>query len=73
MSNIIKVEHHGATVSVQEHLNGKHREHCLCWLGCMHFHPESREDNCKIANAVYQNCVDYHIVAPIWECSYYEK
>ena len=29
--------HHGAEVTVQSHLKGKHREHCLCFQGCSKF------------------------------------
>lgn len=73
MGNIIEVEHHGVLVKVQENLNGKHREHCLCWLGCKKFKPTDRENNCAIANAVFKNCVDFNIVAPIWECPSFEQ
>lgn len=72
MSNIVKYEHHGETVSVQEHLQGKHREHCLCYLNCKHFTPTNRETNCPIANAAFKVCVDFNVVSPIWECPKYE-
>ncbi len=62
----VRYEHHGKEVSVQPHLKGKHREHNLCF-GCANFKP-GEEDNCAIAKAVYQNCVEHNIVSPIWEC-----
>lgn len=68
---IVKYDHHGKEVSVQEHLKGKHREHNLC-MSCKKFTPQNREKNCEIANAVYKNCVDFHIVSPVWECTRYE-
>ena len=70
---ITKYNHHGAVVSVQEHLIGKHREHCLCWLGCKYFKPNDRPNNCSIANQVFEICVKYDIVSPVWECPKYEK
>ncbi len=60
-------EHHGASVAVQPHLRGKHREHCLCFQGCRKFRPGSR-GNCEIAQAVFTNCVKFDIVTPVWEC-----
>ncbi len=70
MSEIIKYNHHGYEVSVEESLKDQHREFCLCWQGCKFFKPKERENNCSIANAVYDNCVKFHIV---WECPKYEK
>jgi len=43
MGNIIKYIHHGETVSVEKHLKGKHREHCLCWQNCKNFKPEDKK------------------------------
>jgi hypothetical protein len=68
-----KYEHHGTKVSVQPHLKGKHREHCLCWQQCKYFKPESREENCAIANALYAICVLCNVTTPVWECPKYEK
>ena len=74
MSEIIKYVHHGTKeVSVQEHLKGKHREHCLCWQNCKHFTPENRDENCNIANELFGLCVDENIVALVWECPRYGK
>lgn len=64
--------HHGQKVKVQSELKGRHREHCLCFLGCKYFHPDDREENCVIANNVFENCKKYGIVTPVWECPYYE-
>jgi hypothetical protein len=71
-NNIIKYKHHGTEVSVQEHLKGKHREHCLCFQNCVHFKPENREENCEIANANFKTCVDFNVVLPVWECPKYK-
>ena len=59
-------EHHQTMVWVREDLRGKHREHCLCW-GCRNFYP-GESNNCKIAQAVFENCVKFDIVTPMWEC-----
>ena len=59
--------HHGAAVSVRSDLKGKHREYCLCNTPCTRFKP-GKEDNCAIAQAVYENCVRFDIVTPMWEC-----
>jgi len=68
----VKYNHHGTKVTVREDLKGKHREHCLCWRGCKHFHPDNREENCVIAIRTYDNCADHNIVTPVWECPKYE-
>lgn len=68
---IIKYQHYNVEVSVQEHLQGLHREHCLCHQNCAYFKPENREENCEIANANFENCIKYHVVLPVWECPKY--
>lgn len=70
--NIVKYEHHGALVSVQEQLKGKHSGHCLCYQGCLHFKP-GQADNCEIAQALYEDCVRFSIVTPVWECPKFES
>lgn len=60
-------EHHGREVAVDADLRGDHRMFCLCY-NCRKFHPEDRELNCPIANAVYLNCLKFGIVSPVWEC-----
>lgn len=65
-SKFVKYNHHGHNVYVREDLKGKHRSNCLCYL-CDRFNPGT-EKNCKIASAVYENCVKYGIVTPVWEC-----
>ena len=69
---IEKYEHHGTEVSVQSHLKGKHREHCLCFQNCKHFKP-GEKDNCEIANTNFETCVKYNVTLPVWECPKYES
>lgn len=68
---IVKYEHHGRFVSVQKHLKGKHRDHCLCFQNCIYFKPGT-ENHCEIAKANYKNCVKYGTVQPVFECPKYE-
>ena len=70
---IKKYEHHETEVSVQTHLEGKHREHCLCWQKCKFFKPEDRMGNCPIANLLFSVCVLCDLTTPVWECPKYEK
>ncbi len=70
---ITQYVHHGREVKVQRHLIGKHREHCLCHQDCKKFNPDSREDNCQIAQMVFDICTEYHVTLPVWECPEYEK
>ena len=72
MKTIIKYEHWGKEVSVFEHLKGKHKEHCLCWI-CEKFNPNDRDKNCKIASENYALCVKYNVVTPVWECPEFEE
>ena len=55
MSDIIMYEHHGVYVAVQEHLKGKHQEHCLCYR-CSCFYPDDPKENCKWAQLNYAMC-----------------
>lgn len=64
---IEKYLHHDAENYVDSALKGKHREHCLCYK-CASFKPQSRDENCPIANKLYQICVDENIVTPVYEC-----
>ncbi len=75
MSKVIKYEHHGTTVSVQEDLKGKRKENCLCTT-CVHFHPEDSdlESNCIWAKLNFWMCCNTPImVAPVYECSQHEE
>lgn len=69
--DIIKYIHHGTEVSVQSHLQGTHKEHCLCYCDCKHFKPNT-EMNCEIAQANFELCLKYDIVTPVFECPKYE-
>lgn len=69
---IIKYEHYGTVVSVRQDMKGKHRDHCLCHLGCIHFHP-GEPDNCGIAQKNYEFCVEQKLTLPVWECPKYEQ
>jgi len=69
---IVKYLHHDVMVNVNEELVGLHRDHCLCFQGCKFFKPVNAE-NCEIANAVFENCVKFSIVSPVWECPKYEQ
>ena len=68
---IIEYNHHGTNVKVQEHLKGKHRDHCLCWQNCKHFKAKEPEKNCEIARLLYAACIAFNIVTPVWECPNY--
>lgn len=65
-------EHHGTLTWVRQDLKGKHAEHCLCW-SCARFHPESRDDNCPIANVLYRLDIVLNITTPVWECPLFEE
>ena len=69
---VIKVQKFGKELNVQEHLLGKHREHCLCWSGCKHFKPNTPE-NCEVAQKLLQFDIDNGVTTPVWECIKYES
>ena len=66
-ANIIRYEHHGWMVSVQEHLKGKHQEHCLCFR-CKRFRPDLDLLKCRIAQELFEFDVRNGCVTPVWEC-----
>ena len=71
MGRIIKYNHHSEEeVSVQEHLKGRHREHCLCHQNCRWFAPHRI---CQISKILYELCINWNIVTPVWECPDYEE
>lgn len=71
MSEVHWYVHHGSHVAVRTRLEGKHREHCLCYI-CDWFHPEDRENNCRKANLLYALDSVLCITTPVWECSTYK-
>lgn len=64
---IERYEHHGKMVAVQPFLKGSHRDHCLCYQGCIFFQPGS-EEHCEIATANFENCKKFGTVQPVYEC-----
>ena len=73
MGDIIRYEHHGVEVSVDEDLKGKHRELCLCWRPCAKFNPEDRPNSCPRANLLYAYDVAFGMVTPVVECPEFEE
>lgn len=65
----IRYNHHGRMVSVRADLQGKHRQHCLCY-GCERFQGPTP---CPIAKATFDNCVKFGTVTPVWECPSYKE
>ena len=63
--------HHGALVSVNSQLKGRHREHCLCFA-CANFTPDNRDTNCDRANLLYALCVAFEMTTPVYECPVFE-
>jgi len=74
MSEVIRYDHTWGerivNVAVFADLRGKHREHCLCFAGCMFFHP-GEANNCEIAQTNFENCVRFDVVLPVYECPKY--
>ena len=68
---IIKYEHHGTMVSVQDHNKGLHQQHCLCFQGCKFFKPNT-PDNCHLAQELFEYDVKYGMTTPVWECPKYD-
>jgi len=62
---------HGEEVSAIKGFAGKHRSLCLCH-SCALFHPEDREKNCPIANAVYSLDRLADVTTPVLYCKIYE-
>jgi hypothetical protein len=71
MSNYEKYIHHGNEVMVHSVLKGKHRKYCLCY-NCANFKQFSLNP-CPIAQEVYNNCVKYKLVTPVWECPNFKE
>jgi len=67
-----KYNHHGDEVYVNVELKGKHRDYCLCH-DCEYLNTVERSENCPIANAIYENCVKYSVVTPVFECPDFEE
>jgi len=70
--NYEKYNHHENEVWVRSDLKGKHRDYCLCH-SCKKLDMVDRKKNCKIASALYKNCVEFKLVTPVWECPEFDK
>jgi len=67
---VVKYEHHGRKVTAFTELKGKHRDHCLCMV-CKKLvigDPGDPEENCPIAQAVFDNAVKFGLCTPVYEC-----
>lgn len=69
---LIKYKHHDKVMVVQSDLKGKHKEHCLCYMGCLRFLPGSQY-NCEIAEKIFQLNVEQGVTTPVWECAFFES
>ena len=69
---LVKFDHHGKEVSAMKHLQGKHKEHCLCWV-CNKLTPEDHENNCKIANLLFNVNKVCEITTPVFYCAQFEE
>jgi hypothetical protein len=69
MGQKVRYHHHNADVWVDEDLQGKHRDHCLCY-GCDRFKPGT-DNHCEIAGELYQLVVKHNLVTPVYECPKY--
>ena len=67
-----KYLHHGKQVFVKTENKGKHRENCLCF-NCKKLDIKNRDNNCPIANALYENCVKFNVVTPVYECPDFQE
>jgi len=72
MTKYIVNEHSWGKAVVREDLAGKHREHCLCFAPCVHFKPNT-PDNCVRAQELYEYCVKWDMVTPVWECPVFQE
>ena len=64
--------HHNVLMSVQAHLKGRHKEHCLCYQGCLNFHP-GEPGHCQIAQKLFALDQVYGLVTPVWECGTFRR
>ena len=71
MDKYEQYSHHNELVWVRKDLKGRHREHCLCF-SCLKFKPEPSEGNCPIANTLFENCLRYNVVTPVFECPVFD-
>lgn len=68
MGEIIQYTHHNWNVFVDEALQGKHRQHCLCFR-CNLFAPQQIH-NCAIAQQNLELCQRFGLTLPVYECPY---
>lgn len=64
-------EHHGHLTWVRKSIRGTHRDVCLCY-DCKKFNP-NKELNCPIAQSIFELCVKYDTVTPVYECAVFEE
>jgi hypothetical protein len=60
-------EHHGVMMHTRHAMKGLHRDNCLCYE-CERFAPNTL-NNCMKSQAIYENCVAFDVVTPVWECA----
>lgn len=71
MSHIfIRYRHHNLMWGRTD-LRGTHREHCICYE-CNNFQPDSKTDNCPIAQGLYEYDQRHGVTTPVFECAHFK-
>jgi len=71
MADFERYVHRGFHVAVRTDLRGQHRDYCLC-ESCTKMKPGT-PDHCPLARAVEQNCQQFGLVTPVWQCPDFEE
>lgn len=72
MNDFVQYEHHGKLVWVRAEHKDCHRAHCLCW-SCAKLNTADKSKNCVVARALFELCVKFDVVTPVWECPVFER
>ena len=71
-AGMVKAVHNGSTVWVRADLQGRQKEHCICW-SCRKFQPDTADKGCPIICSVLQLAAEKGVILPVWACPVFDK
>ena len=71
-AGMVKAAHNGSTVWVRADLQGRQKEHCICW-SCRKFQPDTADKGCPIICSVLQLAVQKGVILPVWACPVFDE
>jgi hypothetical protein len=68
-----KQEHYNAMVWVNPFTESIREKQCMCINDCLIFNKDNHDENCKIANELFELCVMYELALIMFKCPLWDE